>query len=290
MEVAGIPISHPARVVYAALGTTKGEIARYYEEIAHFMLPYVRGHLLSVVRCPQGAESKCFFQKHPLAPDLPGVRTVEVQEKTKTDEHMLVEDSRGLVALAQYGVLEVHAWAALGSAPEEPRRLVFDLDPGRDVPFEQVIDAAHRVRELLAGAALDSYVMTTGGLGMHVLCPIKGAGWKQARDFATEIAKRIERDAPERFTTNMRKSERTGRIFLDYLRNGRGATSVVPYSTRARPDAPVATPLAWKELDRLEDPQAYNVKNIFRRLTSLTRDPWEGFLHAHSLDATRAAQ
>jgi bifunctional non-homologous end joining protein LigD len=276
--VASVRITNPDRVLYPQQGLTKVALARYWESVAEDALPHIAGRPLAVVRCPQGRERSCFYQKHvrERAPD--GVRGVEISEKTKTEPVIVVDDVQGLVGLVQLGVLEVHPWGSTLDRLEQPDRVVFDLDPGPDVEFEAVIEGARTVRRLLDRLDLQSFVKTTGGKGLHVVVPLRPrAGWDEVRAFARAVAQAVVRDEPERYVATMSKAKRPGRIFVDYLRNGRGATSIAAFSTRAREGAPVSVPLRWSELGRLEGGDAYDVDGVLRRLRALRSEPWGDF-------------
>ncbi len=275
---AGVRLSHPDRVLYQEQGITKLGLATYYVEIADWILPHVAHRPLSLFRCPEGQKNDCFFQKHvrPGTPEALG--RVEITERSKKQQYLVVESAAGLVALVQMGVLEIHPWGARSDDVERPDRLVFDLDPGPGVPWSRVIEAAHQVRDRLDRLGLACFVKTTGGKGLHVVVPLRRrAAWPEAKAFAKAVAERMAGDLPTQFTTTMAKAARPGKIFLDYLRNDRGATSVAPFSTRAKPGAPVSTPLAWEELRPAIRSDHFTVENLPRRLASLSGDPWEGF-------------
>ncbi len=277
--VAGVQLSNPDRVMYAGQGITKLQLAEYYERIADRMLPHVAGRPLAVVRCPKGAEGGCFFQKH-INERLPdAIVSIPVPEKGgKRETYIGVRDAAGLVSLAQIGVLEVHPWGAREDRLDRPDRLFFDLDPGPGVKWQDVVHAAKEIRERLAALDLRSFVKLTGGKGLHVVAPLqRTAGWDAVKGFAQAIARQMARDEPKRYVAIMTKSRRAGRIFVDYLRNGRGATAIAPYSTRAKPGATVAVPLHWDELDSINRADAFSLDNIDDRLKRLRKDPWRGF-------------
>jgi bifunctional non-homologous end joining protein LigD len=277
--VAGVAISHPERVLYPDQGLTKLDLARYYEAIADWVLPHVRDRLLTLVRCPDGSEGQCFYQKHGGFGLSERVRRVPVKEKTKTDEYLAVDDLAGVVSLVQIGVLELHLWGSRADRMEEPDRMIFDLDPDPSVPWPRVVEGARLLRERLAKLGLDTFLKTTGGKGLHVVAPLARRAeqdWDVVKEFSRRVVEGVVREAPERYTANMRKAERAGRIFIDYLRNGRGATAVAPYSPRARKNAPVATPITWDELDDGARSDSFTVKTVGKRLASLRRDPWAG--------------
>ncbi|MGQ4274711.1 DNA ligase D [Terrihabitans sp. B22-R8] len=275
-EVAGVTLSHPERVLWPEQGVTKQGLAEFYAEIADWVLPHMVGRPLSLVRCPSGSEKTCFFQKHAWAGLHGAIRQIPVPGD---DEKMLaIDDLAGLVSLVQAGVLEIHPWGATEQVSDKADRLIFDLDPGDDVAWEAVIAGAREVRERLTALGLESFVKTTGGKGLHVVVPlVADTPWTEVKAFTKAIAESMAGDSPDRYVSTMAKKIRTGRVFVDYLRNGQGATAVAAYSTRSRPGAPVATPLKWDELGPEVRGNHFNVSNLPRRLENLEADPWEGF-------------
>lgn len=274
VEVAGIALTHPDRVYWKDGGITKAMLADYYREVWTWMAPHLVDRPISLVRCPDGAEGKCFFQKH-VSAGLEGDELVTVPLKGE-EPTIAVDELSGLIALAQAGVLEVHAWGTHRQHVETCDFIVFDLDPGPGITQKQLVEGAREVRERLARLKLKSFVKTTGGKGLHVVLPIAPAKWDEAKDFAHRIADAMQAGNPQRYIANMAKNKRNNRIFVDYLRNGRGATAIAPYSTRARPGAPVATPLTWEELGSLKSPSQFTLLNVRKRLARLKRDPWAG--------------
>jgi bifunctional non-homologous end joining protein LigD len=239
------------------------------------VLPHLINRPLALVRCPTGSQKGCFFQKHAWAGLTDFIRRDMVREEKGEEEVLFVEDIKGLVALVQAGVLEIHPWGAPIEDVERPDRVVIDLDPGEGVTWPQVIEGAREVRERLDAMRLASFVKTTGGKGLHVVFPLTPqAGWDEVKAFAKGMADQMAADRPERYTATSVKRERQGRIYVDYLRNGRGATAIAPYSTRARPGAPVAVPIAWDELSPALKPNQFTVANLPARLARLKRDPW----------------
>lgn len=277
--VAGIEITHPDRVLFPEQGVTKLALAEYYETIADWILPHVARRPLSVVRCPRGSQEECFYQKH-LGEGWPEpVYGIDIEEKGGgTVPYLAVRDLEGLVSLVQFGVLEIHPWGCREDRIERPDRLIFDLDPGSQVPWKRVLEAARRLRDVLAQLELESFVRTTGGKGLHVVVPlVRRSSWDEVKDFAKAVAESVEKQEPGSYVTNVRKEKRRGKILVDYLRNSRGSTAVASYSTRARRGAPVATNLAWEELDSLASAAAYDIASLPRRLAALEDDPWAGF-------------
>jgi bifunctional non-homologous end joining protein LigD len=268
-------LTHPDRILWPEQGVTKEGLAEFYADIADWILPHLAGRVLSLVRAPSGVGEKYFFAKHAWAGLSDAVRRVDVGEKEK----MLTLDTLpGLIDLVQAGVVEIHPWGSTVADLEKPDRLIFDLDPGDDVPWSAVIEAAFEVRSRLAAVGLTSFVKTSGGKGLHVVLPLEPrAGWEAAKKFTQAIAETMAKAQPERYVARMTKSARRGRIFIDYLRNGRGATAVAPYSTRALPLASVSTPLTWDELTEGVRADHFKIDNLRQRLDVLRQDPWPDF-------------
>ena len=233
-------LTHPDRVLWEDEGITKLGLAEFYTEIADWILPHIVNRPLSLLRCPGGSQKECFFQKHAWAGlDEDLIQRVRVGD----DEAVAIQDLVGLLALVQAGVLEIHPWGSTLKNPEKPDRLVFDLDPGEGVSWDAVVQGANDVRDYLQDLNLVSFVKTSGGKGLHVVVPLRPkASWDEAKAFAAGVAAAMTKASPALYTDTMAKRARTGRIFIDYLRNGRGATAVAAYSTRARAGAPVSTP------------------------------------------------
>jgi bifunctional non-homologous end joining protein LigD len=277
-EMAGVRITHPDRVLYPPDGPTKRGLAEFYASIAEWILPHLRGRPTSLVRCPEGLAGPCFYQKHTGVWAPATLRRVRIQEKKKVGEYLIADDLPGLIGLVQIGILEIHTWNATAERLERPDRVVIDLDPADDVPWRDVVSAARLVRKTLGDVGLESFVKTTGGKGLHVVAPFdRGPSWDDALGFSRAVATSIADRAPRRFTVNMAKADRGGRIFLDYLRNLRGSTSVAAYSTRAKPGAPVSTPLTWDELSPRRRSDYWTVENLPRRLATLREDPWAAY-------------
>src|SRR4029077_20092849 len=236
------------------------------------MAPHVVRRPMALVRCPDGVDGQCFFQKHASA----GLDNARIRRKRDShgEELIYIEDLDGLLTLVQAGVLEIHVWGSTIDDVEHCNRIVFDLDPGDGVPWSGTVKAARELRERLAGLKLESFVKTTGGQGVHVVLPTRGASWDEAKDFAHAMVLAMAADSPDRYVTKMTKSIRGGKIFLDYLRNGRGATAIVAYSTRARAGATLSIPVSWDELGPKLAPNKFTVLNIGKRLASLKKDPW----------------
>ncbi len=272
-RAATIKLTHPDRVLWPEAGITKQGLADYYASMWEWIEPHIVKRPLSLVRCPTGIAQRCFFQKH----EWQGMdRNIELIRDPKDGEKLVsVSSLEGLLALVQASALEIHPWGSTGDDLDHPDRLIFDLDPGEGVAFADMIAGAHEIRDRLAAMKLESFVKTSGGKGLHVVLPLKpSAGWDEAKDFCRHVAESMERDAPQRYTATVAKKERKGKIYVDYLRNGRGATAIAPYSSRARAIPGVATPLAWEELASLNAADAYTLDNIENRMAHLRADPW----------------
>ena len=272
----GVRLTSPDKVLFAAAHLTKADLARYLAMVAPLMLPHVSERPLSLVRCPEGSGGECFFQKH-RRPGVPkAIRSIEIRESDgSTAEYLMVVDAEGLVSTAQIGALELHIWGSRKRTLERPDRLVFDLDPDASVPFPAVTRAAGELRDLLAAAGLVSFAMLTGGKGVHVVVPLEPRlGWEDVKGFARGLAQRLAQDEPDRFIATMSKARRKGRIFIDWMRNERGATAIAPYSPRARPQASIAVPVDWHELTKRESANADTIRNF---KAAGRRDPWAGY-------------
>ena len=274
--MAGVVLTHPDRVLYPDEGLTKHDLAEYYVAVAEAMLPHLAGRPLSLVRCPEGAAAKCFYQKHPGNAAPKALRRIKIKEGSGTHEYVVADDVSALVALVQMGVLEIHPWGSREDNLENPDRIIFDFDPAPDVAWPRVVAAAADMRARLESLGLESFLRTTGGKGLHVVVPIAPReAWPEVKAFTKAVAGAMERDAPRDYTTVMSKAERRGRIFIDYLRNDRGSTAIAAYSTRARAGAPVATPLPWSALKASLKPSEFTVLTIPKRLKALKADPWK---------------
>jgi len=256
-----VPISNRERVIFPETGETKGQLADYYAAIAPLMLPWAAFRPVSIVRCPQGRGKKCFFQKHDSGSFGSHVHHVPIAEKKGgTEDYLYIEDAAGILACVQMGTIEFHGWGARSTDVEAPDRMVIDLDPDVGLDFADVKSAAHDIHDKLADLGLASYAMLSGGKGVHVVVPLAiGHSWDAHKDFAKRFAEALSLAEPDRFIANMSKAKRTGKIFVDYLRNQRGATAVLPYSARAREGAPVAVPIAWDELDGFDNAHPFSI-------------------------------
>ncbi len=276
-QFAGVRLTSPDKILYPDAGVTKLELATYYQAIADWILPHIADRPLVLVRCPEGQEKACFYQKHPAAGTPDTLRRIPVREKSKTEDYVIADDVSALISLAQISALEIHAWGSRADKLEQPDRLIFDLDPDIKVPWSRVVQSARQLREFLQELGLESFLKTTGGKGLHLVVPIdRRHDWDEAKDFCSKVTDAVVVADPRHYTANMSKAARSGKIFVDYLRNGRGATAIIPYSPRARPGAPVSVPLAWKELNESMVSDRFTVRTVGKRLASLQRDPWEG--------------
>jgi bifunctional non-homologous end joining protein LigD len=277
-RVAGVSLSHPARQVYSDLGMSKRELAEYYRDIAEHMLPSIEGRPLMIARCPRGQGGQCFFQKHFEDTTLIGLEGVDVEESTGVGRYATAMSVAGLVQLVQLGALEIHAWLARADRLDCPDQMILDLDPGTGVHWSRLRDAVREVRERLGRRGLQSFLRTTGGKGLHVVVPLDPVhAWEEVRGFAHGLADAMQSDTPDAFTASADKHARAGKIYVDYLRNARGATAIANYSTRAKRGAPVAVPIAWEELARISGADHYRLAGIRRRVAQLERPPWPDF-------------
>lgn len=273
-EIEGVKITSSNKVVFPS-GITKGDVIDYYKEVGERMLPYVSGRVLSVVRCPKGIDESCFFMKHPTS-ESQHITTISIDEsKGKKEDYFYINSQSGIIYEAQMGTLEFHTWGSNIKEIEKPDIMVFDLDPDEGMDLSKIRQGVKDIKSILDELSLTSYLKTSGGKGYHVVVPIRpNTTWDVFRDFAKNVAEVMEKKWPERYTTNIRKEKRKNKIFIDWLRNGRGATSVAPYSIRARKGAKVSMPILWEELDEVA-PDDINMKQAILRTRE--EDPWKGF-------------
>ncbi len=257
----GVKITNAQRVIFPESGQTKGDLADYYATVAPLMLPFIANRPLSLVRCPQGRAKACFFQKHDSGTFGDHVHHVPIHEKDGGAEDCLyIRDAEGILACVQMGTIEFHGWASLAEAVEQPDRLIFDLDPDVGLDFADCARAAMDIRARLADLGLVTFAMLSGGKGVHVVAPLqRGHDWETHKDFARRFAEAMSLAEPDRYVATMSKAKRKGRIFIDWLRNQRGATAVLPYSARAREGAPVAVPISWDELRGLKSAHPFSI-------------------------------
>ena len=274
--VAGIRLSHPDRVIYPELGLSKEDLARYYEKIGSWILPHIQARPLTLVHCPSGISGRCAYLRHAKAWGPTALRRVRIQEKTKVGEYLVADSISAVVALAQMGVVEIHTWNSTAADVERPNRLVWDLDPGPDVDWDQIVTAARLLREVLKTLGLTCWVKTTGGRGLHVVVPLKPAlDWSACLDFSRDVSAAIVRTNPTLYTITFSKRGRERKILIDYLRNNRTNTSICAYSPRAREGGRVSMPVAWDELN--DGPDRWTLVTVPRRLSRSRRDPWAAY-------------
>lgn len=273
LVLAGISVTHPDRVISEEGHVTKGELAEYYSAVAPFVLRGIARHPLSLLRCPTGVNSDCFFQRNPGKGLGPDVHPFQFKHKGKTYEYLYIDDEKGLVEVIQMGAIELHPWGAPIDAIDYPDRLIFDLDPAPDVPFEALKLAAQDLRERLKRRGLESLLKCTGGKGLHVTVPLAGRDkWPEVKAFGAAVAAELVQAAPEAYIASMSKAKRTRKIFIDHFRNDYTATAIADYAVRARPGAPVALPLEWKELKSLKAANQFTMKSVLKRLKNKTPD------------------
>ncbi|MBR0599629.1 DNA ligase D [Sinanaerobacter chloroacetimidivorans] len=275
ISIAGIKVTSPDKVIFENPEITKVDVVRYYERISERMLPYVCNRILSIVRCPKGVSQSCFFKKHP-GPDNKAIVTMPItNSRGETEDYFYIENISGLIYEAQMGTLEFHTWGSRANDLEKPDMMVFDLDPDEEMDLETVRQGVKDVKSILEQLSLKSYLKTSGGKGYHVVVPFKPTvDWETFHDFARRIAEVMEQQWPDRYTSNVRKVNRKNKIFIDWIRNGRGATSIAPYSVRARNGARVSMPITWKELETVE-PDGVSMADALIRING--EDPWKDF-------------
>lgn len=289
IDIGGITLTSPDKVLYPGSGITKEDLARYYQRVADEMLPYVASRPISLVRCPDGLDGPRFFQRHAMKGMSDAIKQIRIPGGETDKPYLYIDGAEGLFALTQISALEIHDWGVTVDKPQTPDRVVFDLDPDETLGFEVMRAAAAEVRDLLAELGLTSFLRATGGKGLHVVAPITPkAGWDETKAFTKAVADTLVARDPDRYTANPLKRTRIGKIFVDYLRNGRGSSAICNYSTRAKTGAPVATPLRWSELARLTSGAPYTVKTLPARLARLKSDPWENFFTTRQSVTARA--
>jgi len=276
--VGGIAITHPDRVLYPKTEITKQQLAEYYLTVADHILPHVKNRPLSMVRCPEGTEKECFFQRHIARGQSPYLHDTGIAVKGRSEDYLMIKDTKGLITLIQWGVIELHPWGCLADKPQLPDRIIFDLDPDPALPFVQVIEGAKEVRARMRELGLKSFVKTTGGKGLHVVIPItRRYSWDAIKSFARAIAESMQYDNPRRYIAKSSKEGRKGKIFVDYLRNDLTSTAIAAFSVRAREGAPVAMPIAWETLKPDFKPAIFTIQTVPAYLEKRRTDPWAEF-------------
>jgi bifunctional non-homologous end joining protein LigD len=277
-ELLGVKLSSPDRIAYPEDGVTKARLIAYYAAVSERMLQTLAERPLSLVRAPRGIKGETFFQKHDRDGFPDEVKKIPIKEKLDAEikNHMYVTDAAGMAACVQMNTLEFHIWGARISNVEKAERIIFDIDPDEGLGFAEVRAAAVSIREALGDWGLESFPMMTGGKGIHVIAPLRAiTEWPQIKDFCHAFADRLEATQPERFTANIRKVARKGRMFVDYLRNERGSTAIAPFSTRARKGCPVAVPIGWNELDDFDRANSFTLELAAARAQE--KDPWPNY-------------
>ena len=274
---AEVRITHPERVVFAE-GYTKQDVADYYSAVMTPLLEGIRDRPLSIIRCPDGTAAGCFFQKHTLS-GLKRVHTIDLREESGgVGTYLYVRTPEEVLELVQFNAIEFHPWASTIKNTELTDYLVFDLDPGPGVAWKDVVAGAELLRKRLGDFGLDAFARTSGGKGLHVVVPLKPAvAWDKAKDFARRFSEQMVTAQPDAFIATASKAKRGGVIFIDYLRNSRGATSVASYSLRSRAGAPVAMPLRWEQVRKLKSAADFTLANVPALLKRARRDPWPDF-------------
>jgi bifunctional non-homologous end joining protein LigD len=279
VEIEGVRLTHAGKVLYPESGLTKLDLVRYYGVVAERMLAELAGRPLTLLRCPEGYRGHCFYQKHGTATVPKALRRIRIAEKEEDnaeDIYLVAEDRAGLLSLVQMGVLEIHVWGATEPDIAHPDRVVLDLDPDDGLPWSRVIEGAMALRRQLDAIGLESFPKATGGKGLHLVVPLRPRyDWAEIKAFAKSLAEELVQREPAAYTAVMAKKKRHGRIFIDYLRNQRGASAIAAYSARARANAPVAAPLTWQEVESGVRGDAFTVKTLPERLAHLTEDPWQ---------------
>lgn len=273
--VQGVKVSNPDKLIFEQSGIKKIDIVNYYQSVASAMLPYLEGRLLSIVRCPKGTSEPCFYKKHPLPSSKDIMPFTVTSSSGENEEYFYINSGKGIISEAQMGTIEFHLWASKAVTLEQPDLMVFDLDPDEGMEIAQVRQGVHDLKEVLDRLSLTSFLKTSGGKGYHIVLPFApSGGWEAFSGFARRVAEAMEQLYPDRYTSNMRKEKRKGRIFIDWVRNGRGATSVAPYSLRAKQSPTISAPISWQQLDSIA-PDSITLANITSHLT--LPNPWADF-------------
>ena len=282
--VAGVPISNPQRIIDPESGTTKLQLAQFYEEVADWLLVHLNNRPVSLVRAPGGVGGEQFFQKHAEHLAIPNIKHLDPKLDPGHARLMEIDNLPALIGAVQMGCIELHTWGATSDRIETPDHFVLDLDPDPALPWRSMQEATRLTLSVLDELGLQAFLKTSGGKGIHIIVPLaRRADWDTVKAFAKAIAQFMARELPERFTAISGPKNRVGKIFIDYLRNGRGASTVAAYSVRARPGLPVSVPIAREELDDVRSAQQWTVDNLQRRLEGLKQNPWQGYANRQRL-------
>jgi len=285
-SVAGVKITHPERVIDQQSGTSKLQLAQFYASIDQQILPHLRGRPVSLLRAPEGVEGEQFFQKHAEHLAIPHIRHLDPALDPGHARLMEIDSTSALIGAVQMGTIELHTWGATHDQIETPDLFVLDLDPDPALPWKSMLEATQLTLSVLDELGLQAFLKTSGGKGMHLIVPLaRKADWETVKGFAKAVAQFMAQQLPERITATMGPKNRVGKIFVDYLRNTRGASTVAAYSVRARPGLPVSVPIARDELGDVRHAQQWNVANLSQRLEALTEDPWHGYAHRQRITA-----
>jgi bifunctional non-homologous end joining protein LigD len=273
-----VPISHPERVIDAASGTTKLQLAQFYGQISEWILPHLKNRPVALLRAPEGIEGEQFFQKHAECLAIPHIKQLDPKLDPGHARLLEIDTEQALVGAVQMGTVEFHTWGSTSDRIETPDHFVLDLDPDPALPWRSMLEATQLTLAVLDELGLDCFLKTSGGKGMHLIVPLaRHTDWDTVKAFAKAIAQFMTQQLPERFTATSGPKNRIGKMFVDYLRNQRGASTVVTYSVRARPGLPVSVPIERSELASLSGAQQWHVGNLLERLRKLKADPWQGY-------------
>lgn len=276
--VGGVGISNPQRVIDAASGATKLALAEYYLAVADWLMPQLKGRPLSIVRAPEGIDGETFFQRHCGRLKMPHMRLLDRALDPEHARLMQADSITAVIEAVQMGTVELHSWNARSDRIERPDRVIFDLDPDPALPWASMVEATELTLRLLDGLGLQAFLKTSGGRGMHVVVPLaRRHDWELVRQFARGVSERLARETPTLIVDKMGPQNRVGRIFIDYLRNQKGASTVAAYSVRARPGLAVSVPIEREELQRIGAANQWTIRTLHERLRTLPRDPWADY-------------
>lgn len=277
-ESGRLPISNPEKIFYKKEGITKLQVAKYYQDFSEFILPHISHRPLNLYRCPDGTKKECFFQKHASNPVPENLIPVTIRESKDLKSFLTIDSREGLLSLSQMGAFEIHVWGCQVDRVDNPDQIVIDFDPGPGMTFKDVISGARELKSILDDLDLKSYVKVTGGKGLHVHIPVAPIySWDQIKNFAKTLGVEMVHRKGDRYTVSITKKAREGKIFIDYLRNGRGATAVIPYSLRAKETSSVAMPISWEELNKIKSSNQFTLEKAYQHLRARKKDPWADY-------------